>query len=105
MVLIMVKAWYPPTKMTEVYKKSVEVFKKIPLASFEKSLVHAGKSGKEGMVAYHIYEVEKGKYEEAYNRIFKRIFEFNSIEGYRYKVENLLTVEEVAALMGVTLSR
>ena len=97
-VLIMVTAWFPPNKAAEVQKVYAEAFRKIPMTS-EKTLVHAGLSDKEGMRSYHIYEIEKGKLEEAYNRISRRLLEFGSIEGYRYKVENLLTVEEVMAMM------
>ena len=103
-MLIMVTAWFPPNKAAEVQKVFAEAFKKIPMTS-EKTLVHAGTSDKEGMVVYHIYEIEKGKLEEAYNRIYRRLLEFGKIEGYRYKIENLMTVAEVAAMMGITPSR
>jgi hypothetical protein len=101
MVLIMVTSWVPFNKGNDVTKKHSETFKKIPLASFEKTLVWAGTPSKEGMVIIHIYAVEKGKYEESYNLVTKRLFEFNNIEGYRYKIETLMTLEEGMAVMGV----
>jgi hypothetical protein len=79
MVLIMVTAWIPPDKGTEVGKKYLEVMQKIPYESFEKPLVSAGNAVKDGMKVIEIFEVEKGKYEEALNLTVKRESEFFGI--------------------------
>ena len=101
MVLIMVTVWFPPTKAIEAMKKTSEVYKKIPFASFEKSLVWGGKCDKEGEVVIRIIEVKKGKLEESLSLVRKRMFMFNSIEGYNHKTEILMTTEEAMASMGV----
>ena len=101
MALIMITMWYPLTKRAEVTKKYAEVMKKNPKASFEKPLVNALKHEKEGMVAIGIAEVEKGKLEEELNLAHTRMLEFDSIEGFNYKIEALMTFQEDFALRGV----
>jgi hypothetical protein len=101
MVLIMVTAWIPPDKGTEVGKKYLEVMQKIPYESFEKPLVSAGNAVKDGMKVIEIFEVEKGKYEEALNLTVKRESEFFGIEGYRCEIETLLAVEEAMPMLGL----
>jgi hypothetical protein len=98
----MVTVWYPPNKNPEVAKKYVEVFKKFPVKSFEKMLVSATRSDKDGQVGIIIHEVEKGKLEEAYNLVAKRMLEFCSIKGYRHKIETFWTAEEAFAMLGLT---
>jgi hypothetical protein len=93
--------WYPSNKSTEVTKKYFEVMKKFPEASFEKSLVSAVKHDKKGIEIIGIAEIGKGKYEEAFNLNYKRLVEFNSIEGCEYKIDNLMTFEENFALRGI----
>lgn len=93
MVLMMVTAWYPAIKSPEVTKKYFEVMKKFPSASFEKPLVAATKHDKEGISIIAIAEIEKGKYEEAFNRNYKRMLEFNSIEGWNYKIRGRLCIK------------
>ena len=77
MVLIMVTMWYPLSKATEVGKKYLEVMQKFPLESFEKVLVPVGASpSKDGIKGISITEVEKGKYEETYNLVARRMVMF-----------------------------
>jgi len=103
MVLIMVTTWYPLTKATEVAKKYIEVMQKIPSdPSIAKPLVTAAVSpGKDGIEVISISEVRKGKYEEALNRANRRMVMFFGIEGYRYEIKTLLTLEEAMPLIGL----
>ena len=104
MVLIMMTAWYPLDKATEMAKKYIEVAQKIPYESFEKLLVPVGaRSVKDGMKVTVIVEVEKGKYEEAYKLAVRRMIEFYGIEGLRYEMETLLTGEEAMPLIGLKM--
>ena len=104
MVLIMVTSWYPPTKATEVAKKYIEVMQKIPQESFEKPLVPVGvSSGKDGIEVISIGDVRKGKYEEALNLTNRRMVMFFGIEGYRYEIKTLLTLEEAMPLIGLKM--
>lgn len=103
MVLIMVTSWYPPTKATEVAKKYIEVMQKIPDdPSIGKPLVPVGVSAdKDGINVIAITEVRKGKYEEALNRTARRMVMFFGIEGYRYEIKSLLTLEEAMPMLGL----
>ena len=104
MVLIMVTSWYPPDKATEVAKKYLEVLQKIPYESFEKPLVPVGaRSVKDGMEVINIVDVEKGKFEEAYNLTVRRLLMFIGIVGFTYEVEMLLTGEEAMPLIGLKM--
>jgi DNA-binding XRE family transcriptional regulator len=86
----------------EAAKKYLEVFKKIPLASFEKVLVNASRNDKKGIEIISIYEVEKGKYDEAFNLAYRRMHEFYGIEGFTWRIQTLAKFEESFAIMGLT---
>ena len=104
MVMIMVTSWYPPNKAIEVAKKLLEGMQKFPQESFEKPLVLAGvTSVKDGIRGITITEVEKGKYEEALNLTAKRLVEYFGIEGYRFEIETLMTIEEAMPLLGLEM--
>ena len=104
MVMIMVTSWYPPDKAIEVAKKFLEGMQKFPQESFEKPLVLAGVSSvKDGIRGITITEVEKGKYEEALSLEAKRLVEYMSIEGYKFKMETLMTIEEAMPLVGLEM--
>jgi len=104
MVLIMVTTWYPPDKATKVAKKFLEVMQEYPQESFEKPLVLAAASSvKDGIRSISITEVKKGKYEEAMNLIARREVEYFGIEGFRFEIETLLTIEEAMPLVGLEM--
>jgi hypothetical protein len=104
MVMIMVTSWYPPDKAIEVAKKFLEVMQKFPQESFEKPLLLGGvTSVKDGIRVIAITEVEKGKYEEAMNLISRREVEYFGIEGFRFEMATLLTVEEAMPLVGLEM--
>jgi len=103
MVLIMVTSWYPPSKAIEVGKKFIEVMQKFPEnPSIAEPLVTVGvSSGKDGIEAISISNVKKGKYDEAMNLTLRRMVMFHGIEGYRYEIKTLLTLEEAMPLIGL----
>jgi hypothetical protein len=93
--------WYPATIATAVAKKYVEVMLKIPQESFEKPLVQAAcMATKDGIVSISINDVTKGKYEEAFNLVVRRMVMFSDIERVTFKLETLLTVKESMPLFG-----
>jgi len=103
MVLIMVTSWYPPTKVIEVAEKYIEVMQKIPDdPSIAEPLVTVGvSSGKDGVEVISIGNVRKGKYDEAMNIVLRRMVMFHGIEGYRYEIKTLSTLEEAMPLIGL----
>jgi hypothetical protein len=81
-------------------QKYNEAMQKFPLKSFEKPLVTgANKSDKDGIEVINIGEVPQGKFEEAANLAVKRMLMFYGIEGVRYKIEPLMTMEEAMQML------
>jgi hypothetical protein len=60
-------------------------------------------SGKDGIEVIVISEVRKEKYEEALNLESRRVVMLFSIEGYRYEIKTLLTLEEAMPLLGLKM--
>ena len=94
MALIMVTCWYPPAKAAEFGEKGVPVLPKLAQPEILKTLVIGVGSGEDGIEATLIYEVQKGKLEEALNLVYRFLHTFYGIEGFRYQVKVLRTVEE-----------
>jgi len=103
MAVIMVTTWYPPDKATEAAKKFLEVTEKFPQESFEKNWLAGVKGDEDGITTIWLTEVERGKLEEALNLISRRLVEYFGIEGYRAKVETLMTFEEAMPLVGLEM--
>jgi hypothetical protein len=103
MVLIMVTSWYPPDKATEAAKKFLEVMEKFPQESFEKSWLAGVKSDEVGIMTVWLTEIERGKLEEALNLTSRREAEYLDIEGYRFKMETLMTFEDAMPLVGLEM--
>jgi hypothetical protein len=60
-------------------------------------------SGKDGIEVIVISEVRKEKYEEALNLESRRVVLLFGIEGYRYEIKTLLTLEEAMPLLGLKM--
>ena len=103
MVLIMVTTWYPPNKATEAAKKFLEVTEKFPQESFEKSWLAGVKGDEDGIKTVWLTEIERGKLEEALNLVSRRLAEYLGIEGYRFKIETLMTFEDAMPLVGLEM--
>ncbi len=50
-----------------------------------------------------IEEIEEGKLEEALGLVTKRMVEYFGIEGYKYKLETLMTLEDAMPMMGLAM--
>ncbi len=103
MVQIVVKTWYPPNKAMEITKSYMETLKKIPYESFEKHGTHAYRASKHGIEGISIVEVDKGKLEEAMVLVAKREFEISKVDGYRYQIDTMFSLEEALAMAGLKM--
>lgn len=103
MRLIMVTSWYPPNKAAEVAKKFLEVNEKIPQKPFEKSWLAGVKADEDGLKTVWLTEIEDGKLEEALDMTNRRLVEYIGIEGYRFKIETLMTFEYAMPLIGLEM--
>jgi hypothetical protein len=95
-------ATYPNDKIKEVVDVYLKAMAKYPDdTSLATPIVPVGTHATpKGMEVIVIYEVKKGKYEEALALGLKRMGMFNDIQGYRWEIRNFLNVEEVMKLMG-----
>jgi len=99
----MVTSWYPPHKATEAAKKFLEVMKKFPQESFEKSWLAGIKSDEDGIKTVWLTEIERGKLEEALKLNARREAEYLGIEGYGFKMETLMTFEDAMPMIGLEM--
>ena len=103
MRLIMVTLWYPLNKATEVARKFLEVNEKFPQKPFEKSWLAGVKADEDGLKTVWLTEIEDGKLEEALDMTNRRLVEYMNIEGYRFKIETLMTFEYAMPLIGLEM--
>lgn len=89
---------YPPDKATEMLK----IFTKLPpRPSFIKRVGLYTNSTELGIKAYGIYEIEDEKLAEGIREMVKRLSSYKDVVGCRFKIETLLTTEEVLPLLGL----
>jgi len=100
---IFIKSTYPSHKIDELLKKNLEVVPKYPPnPSLGETVVSATKADGQGIVSLSIYEVKKGKFEEAMDLWVKGQMEFRNIEGYEFSIETWVTAAEAFAAIGMT---
>ena len=92
---------YPANKADEVVKKFVEVEEKYPQEDRIASSVFPGGvySDDDGVNTVTITDVPEGKMADAINSSYKIMNEFRNIEGYKYKIRPLLSIEEAMATL------
>ena len=105
MVLLMITTWFPPEREEEVNEIYLGLPAKYPVdESLGKAFVPLGvRSTKEGTKSIIVFEVAKGKFDEAMELTLKNLREFRHIEGYRYEIETLLSQAEAMNLIGVAI--
>ena len=105
MPYIIVTSLYPSDKATEVGKKYLEAISKYPPnENLATQLVPAAvKAAHQGIHVLGISEVKKGKLEEAYTYLVSMMAMFQSIQGFEYKVDVYLKVEEAMGIIGMNL--
>jgi len=64
-------------------------------------VLSAGGVGKSGVRTYSIFEADKGMEYDALKELTRRMAWFYNIEGYRYRIESLLTADEAIPLLGL----
>ena len=103
MTYIFAKIIYPPHKIDELAKKTIEITSKYPPdPSLGELIVNASRMTEKGIVSLFIYEAKEEKFIEALNRVGRVISEFRTIEGIKYSIETWATVIEAYATIGMT---
>jgi hypothetical protein len=102
---LIVTSTYPSDKVQIVAKRYLEALSKYPpdkkLAT--EVVPAAVKTTFQGIETIGISEVKKGKLEEAITYIGKMMAMFHDIQGFEYKMETCLTVEEALGMIGMSL--
>ena len=105
MPYLIVTSLYPSDKAPEVANKYLEAIGKFPPdKNLATELVPAAVKGThQGIQVIGISEVKKGKLEEAYTYLVGMMAMFHVIQGFEYKVDVYLKVEEALGLIGMSL--
>jgi len=99
-MLFMLTMTWPTKSSGEVGKVAVENLAKASPPHVKRLGLYLTPGG-DGMKAYVLYEIEKGHIDEGFNEVTKRHVPYFSIEGWRYTIEPLLSVEEALPLVGL----
>ena len=99
-MLFMVTETWPTESSVEVGKVAVGALAKA-LPSYIKRLGPYVTPGGDGMKAYVLYEIEKGHVDEGFKEVTKRHVPYFNIEGWKYTIEPLMSVEEALPLLGL----
>ena len=90
----------PMSSVIDFVKQAVEESVDDPLSDYIKRSTYY-KFGGDGIVLYALFEIEKGMEEEAIAEIEGRMIRFGlSIDGVKWTIEPLITLDEVFALLG-----
>ena len=105
MVMVVSTSWFPTSKSAEVGKKYLEISKQFPPdKTISKVIVPVGvRITPEGMKAFSISEVKKGKLKEFMNLAYKQILIWSEIEGYRNDMEYYMSGAEALPLVGLEM--
>ena len=79
----------------------MKLLEKPILPSYVKALDRYMTYGGDGVKAYVLWEVEKGKEQEGYKALMNQYAQFLNIEGYKVTLEPLLKAEEALPLVGL----
>ncbi len=99
-MFFMMTQTYPFKSAAEVGKVGVKVLAKAP-PPYVKRLGIYITAGGDGVKSYVLYEVERGHVEEGIKELSDRFALFFNIEGWKYTLEPLATVEESLARVGL----
>ena len=93
---LIITSLYPSDKELEVVKKVSEAMSKYPP---DKKLATqvvpvALKATHQGIQAIVVEEVKKGKLDEAYMYVVRRMAMLQSVKGFEYRIDTCVTAEE-----------
>ncbi len=98
-MLIMITAWFPIDKAGKASKAWTQ------MPTFPIYVKRLGDfnvlDGEHGSKTYHLLEIESGQAENGLVELRKILNNFSKIEGYRWKLEILSTVQDTMLLFGL----
>lgn len=104
MPYLVVTSQYPSDKAPEVAKRYIEAMSKYPPdENLAVPVVPAAvKETLQGINTIGISEVKKGKLDEAFNHLVSMMVMFHSIQGFEYRIDIYLKVEEALGFIGMS---
>jgi hypothetical protein len=100
-MILMLTTTYPATSAVEMGKAVVKNFQELPFPDYIKPLGIYNTVAENGIKGYAIIEIDKGKEDDAFKFINKRMVNYLSVPGIGFKEERLRTMEESLALVGL----
>ncbi len=101
MPIIVGIATYPSHKQAEFIKKFVSIQGKYDMSPLEEKSMGAAKTVENGIRVMNLWEVKKGKLEEALEIVSKIYYEFINIEGLESTIDVWYTGNEAFAIAGI----
>jgi len=99
-MFLMVTQTYPTKSVAAVGKVGAEALAKAPPPYVKRLGLYIAPGG-DGIKNYSLYEIEKGHVQEGIMELNKRFVAYFNIEGWKFTVEPLLSVEEALPLVGL----
>ena len=99
-MFVMVLMTYPPDKAVQVARKAIEIMANPPPPFLKRVQTLSTADLESGINAYGIYEVDDAKVKDGVMEIAKRLQSYD-IEGLRYEIRPMLTMEEGISLLGI----
>jgi len=99
-MFFMMTETYPTKSIAEAGKVAVEAYTKAPPPHVKTLGLYIAPGG-DGVKSYALYEIEKGHVDEGYKGLLKVYVPFFNIEGWKFAVEPVLSVEEALPLVGL----
>ena len=100
---LMATSVYPNDKAKEVVDIYLKAMAKYPDdTAVSTPIVPVGVHATlDGMQVINLYEVKKGKYEEAHALARNRLAMLQTVPGFRWKIDNYLNLEEALKTIGL----
>lgn len=95
MTHIVITSWWAYSKQEEVTNKWNETISRFQ--AVVKSFKYFFKPVKKGTQAMGFFEIEQGKFEEAFTTLYTLAMEFTAIEGYTFEMDTQMSLEEALA--------
>ena len=99
-MLFLATMTYPGSSIVDITKLALKTLAENPYPEYTKRNYYYTYGG-EGMKGYIVYDIEKGKEEEGLKDILDRMAMMSmSIEGVKFTIEPVITLEEAFATVG-----
>lgn len=100
-MLVMITMTWPTTSTIELAKAGIKNFQENPFPDFMRLTGPFYAVYEDGLKAYSILEIDKGKEDEAFQILNKRLANYIPAPGFGWREERLMTMEEAYPLLNM----